>query len=89
MRRGLVQALAGKSGRRVLVVGHGGIFTFTMKNLCPGMDLSRLNYKGSQNCSITELSAEASQEQIVARLVRWWDASHLSGEAARFVSPTP
>ncbi len=89
MRNGLIQILSGQTNRTFLIVGHGGIFTFTLKDFCPDLDASRLNYAGMRNCSITELETVLVDEQPTARLIRWGDVSHLSGLAAQFVSPTP
>src|SRR5262249_42562434 len=39
MRSGIEQALGGVDGKHIIVVGHGGIFTFTLKDICGDIDL--------------------------------------------------
>jgi hypothetical protein len=30
-----------KNGKKSIIVGHGGIFTFTLKDICRNVDLAR------------------------------------------------
>lgn len=89
MRTGIQQVTAGKNGRRILVVGHGGIFTATLKDLIPGLDYRDLFKIPMSNCSITELEMEESLNGPRGRLVSWASSAHLSGEAAELVLGFP
>ncbi len=89
MRAGLKQILAGKDGRNLLVIGHGGLFAFTLPDLCPGsagdLQLGRENH----NCSISLLETEHTPSGLRFRLIEWANFAHLHGEAARLVSGMP
>jgi broad specificity phosphatase PhoE len=79
------QITAGKSGRNLLVVGHAGMLTAIMGELCPqaGKDwLSSTNH----NCAITEILLERSDGRIQGELVKWASYTHLHGKAAEFVA---
>src|SRR5215212_9754438 len=55
MRSGVAQILREQAGRRTIIVGHGGIFTFTLKDICREVDLVALMTNYGHNCSITEI----------------------------------
>lgn len=86
--RGLDTVTRGKNGKTVLVVGHGGIFTHGVAELCGLPDqkafLSRENY----NCSISELEVHRDPG-LRFTLKVWGSVGHLSGEAAQFVESVP
>ncbi len=86
---GIRQIIAGKSGRNIIVVGHGGIFSTTLKDLCPNLDLDRMLANPSNNCSITEIDIELVGDRPAGKLVRWSSYDHLSGEAAKLVPGFP
>lgn len=86
---GIRQVVSGKSGRNIIIVGHGGIFSTTMKDLCRNFDLSLLTANPSNNCSITEVNIELAGERLVGELVRWSSYDHLYGEAAELVPGFP
>lgn len=85
VRAGLVEILRGKQNRTIVVVGHGGIFTFPLRDLCTGVDQDILAL-GMPNCSIITLEAQLVEDQLEARLLSHASTAHLSGEAARLVS---
>jgi broad specificity phosphatase PhoE len=89
MRAGVEQILEGKDGRNIIVVGHGGIFTTTAMDLCPGMDFESLKKVETHNCAISELDMQQKDGRWTGTLVRWADFSHLHGEAAEVVSGLP
>ncbi|MEA4910251.1 MAG: histidine phosphatase family protein [Chloroflexi bacterium] len=89
IRAGLVQVLAGRQEQNVVVVGHGGWFRCTLKDLCANVDASLLRTLDNHNCSVTELHAEVVDGQLHARLVRYADHSHLHGAAAALIAGTP
>ena len=86
MKVGMKRILEGKTGENIIVVGHGGMFTFTLNHLCPDVNMDWLFYQKNENCSITEIEAEVREGQPYGRLLRWASNDHLSGEAAEFVT---
>ena len=86
MQTGLAHITAGKSGRNLVVIGHGGLFTFTAEYLCPRDDFSWLKDRVNHNCSISEVLLEWRNGVPHGTLVRWAWFEHLHGEAAQVVS---
>ncbi len=89
MEEALRGILAGKDGRRIALVGHGGIFTFTLKDLCPEVEIERLRTSSPGNGSIAELEACLRDGRLEGRLVAWPSHAHLHGEAADLISGLP
>jgi broad specificity phosphatase PhoE len=89
MRSGLQAVLAKWNQGNILIVAHGGIFTFTLLEYCPQVDRRWLFSQNNPNCSISEVLLEEQDGRLQGQLVAWADASHLSGEAARLVSALP
>lgn len=81
MRSGLALALAGRSHQRVIIVGHGGMFTFTLKDICRDIDLETLMRQPSRNCSITEIDIEEPDATAQGVLKAWSSHAHIVGEA--------
>jgi broad specificity phosphatase PhoE len=88
MRAGIEQIVAGKDGQSLIVVGHGGIFTVTLPDLCPNVGLSYLRTE-NHNCSISEIEVEWRDDRLEGRLVAWASYAHLHGPAADLVSGLP
>jgi 2,3-bisphosphoglycerate-dependent phosphoglycerate mutase len=86
MRSGIEQILREQNGKTSIIVGHGGIFTFTLKDICRNVDLTMLITSYGHNCSITEIEMHAVDDQLDGVLKRWAAFDHLSGEAAAFVT---
>jgi probable phosphoglycerate mutase len=76
----------GQDERHVIVVGHGGIFTAVLKDLCPAIDLDWLRDAESNNCSITDIALD---DRLRGELITWGACEHLSGEAAALVPGIP
>ena len=89
MRGGVEEVVRGKQRRNIVIVGHGGIFTLTLKDICPGVDLDWLRQARSQNCSISELLVELRQGGLWGQLVSWASHDHLSGDAADLIPGGP
>ena len=89
MRAGLAIALGDADERSVVIVGHGGIFTFTLTDLCRDVDLRALIRAPSHNCSITEIEMRRVDGRLEGTLKSWASYAHLSGEAAAFVAGHP
>ena len=88
-RRAVERMCAGKSGRNIVAVGHGGLFTVTMKDLCPSVDMNWLRHRESANCSITDVLVRSNDGRLDCELVAWADFGHLHGEAAALVRGIP
>lgn len=89
MQAGLQQATHGRENENIIIVGHSGIFTATLKKVCPSIDLEWLRLSQNHNCSITEIQVDNHDGVLEGELVRWADVSHLSGNAAEFISSFP
>ncbi len=88
MRTGIEQIVTGKDGQSFIVVGHGGIFTVTLPDLCPKAGLNYLRTE-NHNCSISEIEVEWSDGRLEGRLITWASYAHLHGPAADLVSGLP
>lgn len=89
MNDGLLKATAGRSGQKILVVGHGGIMTVCLKDLCPGLDVAWLRTTRWDNCAITEIELKRQGDRLEGRLVAWNQHDHLHGLAAELVPGVP
>lgn len=88
-RAGLLAATAGRSNQAILVVGHGGIMTVTLKDLCPDLDVEWLRTTHWDNCAFAEIELESLGGRLQGRLVTWNSHQHLFGAAAELVSGVP
>lgn len=89
LRQGIEGALDSCPQGEIVVVGHGGIFSAGLLDLCPGTDPQVLRQREYHNCAISEIAMQIVNGHWVGKLVCWADASHLSGEAAELVSGLP
>ena len=89
MQKGLSLVLDGLQDRNLIIVGHGGIFTFTLPDFCPQVTPEDLRYVENHNCSITEILIRSENGQLQGELARYAYHQHLSGEAAELVSGVP
>jgi broad specificity phosphatase PhoE len=89
MRSGWEKVLRDHSNSNFLIVGHGGIFTSTLKDLCPGLEISWLQNVEYYNCAITELAIEIMDGRLKGRVVDWANYQHMSGEANTKISAIP
>jgi 2,3-bisphosphoglycerate-dependent phosphoglycerate mutase len=87
--RGMRNAMLSYPNQTLLVVGHGGIFTLTLPDLCPGVDIINLFHNESQNASLTEINLEERDGHPHGELVSWAETDHLSGKAADLIPSTP
>ena len=84
-RAALHDATSGKEGKHIAIVAHGGIFTHTLHDICPDLDMRPLRVRDNNNCSITRIALTTDEERVYGQLLQWADYSHLHGEAAHFV----
>lgn len=82
---GLVEILTGKDNRHIAIVAHGGLFAFTLRDLCSGIDKTIID-QGIANCSITEMEARLVNGRLEARMLAFATRDHLRGEAANLVT---
>lgn len=88
MKAGLLTVTHHKTGKNIVIVGHGGIFTRTMKDICPTLDTEVLLRVENANCSISRIELTTNGEQVVGTLQEWASHGHLYGEAANLVPGT-
>jgi broad specificity phosphatase PhoE len=88
-RRGIRKAVEGKDGKRIVIVGHGGIFTTGVADLCGIEDQRGFLSIESYNCSISELEVDIGEKGLEAKLNAWGDIGHLSGIARQLVESVP
>jgi broad specificity phosphatase PhoE len=75
-RSGLVRVCTEVAGCAGVVVGHGGLFGYTLGDICPGALRDGVPPKPLLNCSVTEIIARPGAPGSF-RLIRWADDSHL------------
>ena len=88
-RSGFQSIMDHHSEANLLVVGHGGSFALTLKDLCPQVDIDWLRKQEVENCSITEIRLECLDGRVQGELVSWARNDHLRGRAAEIVSGMP
>lgn len=89
MRSGIEQIVANKTGRNIVIVGHGGAFIVMTRELCLESDMGRLRGGENHNCSITQIAAALREGRLVGQLIDWASHAHLTGAAAELVPGTP
>lgn len=89
IRGALSKIVEGKDGRNIAVVGHGGIFTIPLYDICSDVDRTTLIKKENNNCSVTRIGLALHDGQLAGTLQEWALCSHLSGDAAKFVAGNP
>jgi broad specificity phosphatase PhoE len=88
-RTGLLKILEGHSEGSFVLVGHGGIFTATLKEFCRGLEIEWLQNVEYYNCAITELEVEILNGELEGRIVDWANYHHMSGDAVTRASAIP
>ena len=88
-RRAVEYMCAGKSDRNIVAVGHGGLFTWTLLELCSSVDVNWLRHRDSANCSVSDIMVRSTNGRLDCDLVTWAEYGHLSGEAAALVRGIP
>jgi broad specificity phosphatase PhoE len=87
---GLLEATAGRSSEQILVVGHGGIQTVMLKDLCPNVDVAWLRSTHWDNCAFAEIEVTRRQDgQLEGDLLTWNNHGHLHGRAGDLVAGVP
>jgi probable phosphoglycerate mutase len=86
---GLLAATEGRLGQKILVVGHGGIMTITLKDLCPDLDIDWLRTTLWDNCAFAEVDLSRQNDRLLGQLLAWNQHDHLHGAAAELVPGVP
>jgi len=89
MRTSLEEMVGSQEGRSIIAVGHGGIFTMTLRDLCPDVDPEWLRGQDNPNCSVSEIALSRRNGRLYGEVVSWGAHSHLHGEAADLVPSAP
>jgi broad specificity phosphatase PhoE len=85
MRSGLLAITRNKIHQQIIVVGHGGIFTATVRAICANADMGTVLQSTIHNCSITEIELTTTNNNVKGTLRSWGACDHLTGEAAQLV----
>ncbi len=88
-RRGMQTLLDGREDCNLIVVGHGGLFMVGLSSFCSNVSMADLVSHEFHNGSITEVNVTREGQACKCELVRFADASHISGDAADFVPGYP
>lgn len=86
---GLMQVTENMSDKNIIIVGHSGIFTAGIIELCSIQNKQEFADRLHHNCSISEILLKSDGKNYEAQLLRWGDHSHLSGDAAEFINGLP
>ena len=90
VKQGFLAATAGRSDEQILVVGHGGIQTVMLKDLCPALDVAWLRTTHWDNCAFAEIDlTHGPNDQLEGSLLSWNNHAHLQGRAADLVPGVP
>lgn len=89
MKSGLLAVTTGRSSQKILVVGHGGIMTVCLKDLCPGLDIEWLRTTHWDNCAFAEIALKRQGDTLAGELLTWNQHEHLHGPAAELVPGVP
>ena len=87
MQDGLRLATRSIDGRALVIVGHGGLFNATIKDLCPEIDIRQLLAKDYPNGAVSEIVLRTGDGYLRAELQRWADITQLYGEATSYPLP--
>lgn len=89
-RTGLLKVIQGRKISAVALVGHFGMFNFTLNDICQHISGHMLQREENHNCSITIMQMEEEEKGgLRAELVQWANSDHLHGEAARLIPARP
>ncbi len=86
MRKGLEETTTGRTGQNIIIIGHAGIFTITLKDICSNVDYKELLKHRQRNCAITEIELVTGDGTITGQLKRWASHDHLAEDAPILVS---
>ncbi|HZO29703.1 MAG TPA: histidine phosphatase family protein [Chloroflexota bacterium] len=79
-RSALGQAVAGRDGKTIVLVAHGGIVGAALSDICPDLDHELVWRVPNRNCAVTELELHSNGADIASAwgiLKRWANCEHL------------
>lgn len=77
MQVGLRQAAANRCGEHIAIVGHGGLFNTTIKDLCPQADLAALLAADFPNGAVSHIELHGEAGGLRGVLKEWAYLGHL------------
>ncbi len=77
MQAGLRQATANRCGEHIVIVGHGGLFNTTIKDLCPQADLAALLAADFPNGAVSQIELHGGAGGLQGVLKYWAYRAHL------------
>lgn len=86
MRAGLTQVMQEQPDKNVVIVGHGGIFSASIAEICADFDRSLFTKKEYHNCAITTFELHTIDGKMVGSIKEWASHTHMRDEAAELVS---
>jgi len=87
--QGLLSVCQSYVNHNLLIVGHGGIFTFGLPCVCPEVSLAEVVKSDYHNASISEIDVRVTGNQFRGTLIEWANNDHLSGQAAELIPGLP
>ena len=78
MQVGLRQAVANRYGDHLAIVGHGGLFNTTIKDLCPQADLAALLAADFPNGAVSRIELHDEAGGLRGVLKCWAYRAHLA-----------
>jgi broad specificity phosphatase PhoE len=75
MRTGLCTIGQGKSEKKMVIIGHAGILSTTIQDICPHAVADKIVNAPVENCSITQM--EICQNMPIGKLIMWANTTHL------------
>lgn len=86
MRKGLEEATADRNGQNIIIIGHAGIFTITLKDICTNVDYKELLRQRQRNCAITVIELLTGDDTVTGQLKQWASHAHLAEDAPVLVT---
>lgn len=78
MQAGLRQAVANRRGEHIAIIGHGGLFNTTIKDLCLTADLAALLAADFPNGAVSRIELYDEAESLRGVLKEWAYRAHLA-----------
>lgn len=87
--QGVLEAVGNDTNASILIVGHGGIFTASILELCKIKDRDNFTRLKNENCSISKVMVNKKNDKFEFDLVSWAVSSHIVGNASLFTNSLP
>lgn len=73
----------------ILIVGYEGNFMYILADLCENVSPDYISDKHLVNCAITTLDLTMKDSELSSKLIKFADASHVTGDAGNFILGVP